>query len=738
MATIRHIRTATGRMAALCLVSSVAFGQQPDLDRRLAEIREVGRFVPEKAIGQLRQVEADARAAAPATRGEFLNLLSLTERATGRHAEAITVADELLALGKEHHDKVLVAKGLLAKGYVASRQNQLDLSHQLIWEAERLASGTGDMALRVELAITSGTAFSEEGNLPAALAKVQEAVALARNHGRPIQMVMALNALANQYSRLREFDKGFEALAEASDIAVKTNSPGRMATLKNTEYGLAIETGQADRALNALLAALALERKIGAETMIVGSLVDLSDSYLKRHDYERAASYAQQAITAAKRVHRAGSEATARVNLGQAHLGRGRIAEGKREFESGLAHYEASGDQPELQAVLAEYGEALERAGDMAGAVAAYHRERAISDELFKQSRQKSMLELQEKYEAEKKQRQIELLSRENQLKSTELDNRKLQQRVWWLLALVFAMASVIVGILYRKVRTANARLHEKNLELKHQSSRDPLTGLYNRRHFQEFIRGHIQAEKRSAGTSGEEIVGAMFLIDVDHFKHVNDRHGHAAGDAVLTMISENLHIILRETDMIVRWGGEEFLAFLPAIPRNGIDEVAARLLAGIAEQDIIYLGARIPVRVSVGYAPFPLKPGRAELSWERAVNLVDMALYLAKAQGRNRAYGVRGFANFELTTMEDIEQNLERAWRAGFVDMAVVLGETPPARAAQWPEAAALVEERALTQGACQGLVADGCIMKLFPPIAERKANENLHVNRCRGDVCL
>lgn len=682
-------------LAALCLVPSFAFAQQTELDRRLAEIREVGRFVPAKAIVQLRKVEADARAAPPATQGEFLNVLSLAERAIGRHDEAIALADELVALGKKHKDKVLVAKGLLSKGYVASRRNQLDLSHQLIWEAERLANTTKDMALRIEAAITSGHSHAEEGNLPAALGKLQEAVAMARATGRPIQMVMALNALANQYSRLKEYDKGFEALAEASALAATTNSPGRMATLKNTEYGLALETGQADRALNALLEALALERKIGAESMIAGSLVDLSDSYLKRHDYNRAASYARQAITAANHVHNGSYEATARVNLGQAHLGRGRLAEGKREFETGLAYYEQSGDKPELQAVLAEYGQALERAGDMAGAVVAYHRERAISDELFKERRQKSLLELQEKYETENKQRQIELLRRENQLKSTEIDNRRLQQRVWWLLVLVFAMASVIVGILYRKVRSANARLEEKNQELKQQSSLDPLTGLYNRRHFQEFMRNHVHAEKRGAGTSGEEIVGAIFLLDVDHFKHVNDRHGHAAGDAVLKMISENLRVILRETDMIVRWGGEEFLAFLPAIPRSGVDEIAGRLLAGIAEQEIVYQGCRISTRVSVGYAPFPLKPGRTELSWERAVNLVDMALYLAKAHGRNRAYGVRGFANFEQTSMEAIEQDLERAWREGFVDMTVVLGEGPVLPKRPWPETGAASAKR-------------------------------------------
>jgi diguanylate cyclase (GGDEF)-like protein len=99
---------------------------------------------------------------------------------------------------------------------------------------------------------------------------------------------------------------------------------------------------------------------------------------------------------------------------------------------------------------------------------------------------------------------------------------------------------------------------------------------------------------------------------------------------------------------MIVRWGGEEFLAFLPAVPRSGLDEVARRLLAGIRRRSIEYQGIRLSVNVSIGFAPFPLAPGGRRMSWERAVNLVDMALYLAKGHGRNRAYGVRGFGQGE------------------------------------------------------------------------------------------
>ncbi len=663
-------------LASLVLTSPLALADAPKalgLEARLAEIREINRFIPERALPMLLKIEGEARAGSVADKADMLAELCVAYQKVGRNDQALATCDELIAFGRREKNDAAIAKGLVRKGYIKYAQNELALSHALIWEAERHALSTDDVEVRVRVGVSASEAFAEDGNFPRALEKMQAVLAYTRQHGEPVHMVIVLNALTRLYVQMREFDKASESLAEAYVAAEKINSPGRMATLKGTEYGLAMDTGQMQRALKAQLAALSLERSIGAQSMVARSLVNLSDYYLKLHDYRNALAYGTQALDAALAIRDETAGATARVNIGQAYLASGRIAEGKRAFEEGLAIYEQNGDKPELQSVLAEYGGALERAGDYPGAINAYHRERTLSNELFEKRRQKAMLELQEKYDADKRQRQIELLERENQVKSAEIDNRRLQQRIWGLLIMVFALVTVIVAMLYRKVRHANAQLHEKNQELKQQSVRDPLTGLYNRRHFQDFMRTHQQLEKRGVGTSGDEMVSALFLMDVDHFKHINDTWGHGAGDAVLIKIAASLREILRETDMIVRWGGEEFLAFLPAIPRSGLDEVARRLLEGIAETRIEYGGETLSAQVSIGFAPYPLAPAGQPLPWERAVNLVDMALYMAKGHGRNRAYGLRGFSGTTQTSMEEIEQNLEQAWRAGFVEMSIV-----------------------------------------------------------------
>jgi diguanylate cyclase (GGDEF)-like protein len=675
-----HHRRSLGLLAALFLASNLAFADAPaPLAQRLAALQDVSRFVPQRALPQLMKLERESRAAPLAEKAAFLDLACKTYNTLGKNDVANKLCDELIQLGQQHADNTITARGLLAKGYVQFSLNELALSHQLIWQAEKLAAGSRDMDLRVRVTISSGESFGEDGNFPMALTRLQAAANLSRESGQPMLMVIAYNSLANLYEQMREYEKGFDALKEAYRAAESIDSPGRLATLKNTEYALSMDTGQTQRGLKALLEAVELERRIGAGPMIATALVNLSDFYLKEKDYRNVLSYGQQALEQARLINKENSMATARVNIGQAYLALGRLAEGKKSIEEGMAWYEKSGDKPQLQAVLAEYGDALERAGDLPGALDAYHRERILSNELFETRRQKAVMELQEKYEADKARRQIELLRQENQVKTTEIDNRRLQQRVWWLLALVFALSSVIVYFFYRKVRQANAQLEEKNLELKQQSARDPLTALYNRRHFQEFMRGQQDIALASAN---DEMVSAMYLMDVDHFKHINDTYGHGAGDAVLREISDALREILRETDMIVRWGGEEFLAFLPAVPRGSLDDVARRLLSGIPARTIDYQGVQLSVNVSIGFAPFPLAPGGKSMSWERAVNLVDMALYLAKGHGRNRAYGVQGFAHETGMTMEQIEQDIEAAWRAGSVELSVVQGSWPELRA--------------------------------------------------------
>jgi diguanylate cyclase (GGDEF)-like protein len=237
------------------------------------------------------------------------------------------------------------------------------------------------------------------------------------------------------------------------------------------------------------------------------------------------------------------------------------------------------------------------------------------------------------------------------------------------LLAAACLLSFAVVALLYRRVRHTNQLLSSSNELLKVQSERDPLTGLANRRHFQAVMR-QLAADGKLSGT--------VYLIDIDHFKNINDRHGHSAGDAVLIEVAQRLRDTLREEDLIVRWGGEEFLVVVQALAPEQVDTLAQRMLSALDHVPVQVDAHRIPVTSSIGFATFPIGPAPLQVSWERAINLVDTAMYLAKAHGRNRAYGVRLMHASDEASLEAITLSLESAWREGQVELTLLQGRAP------------------------------------------------------------
>lgn len=156
----------------------------------------------------------------------------------------------------------------------------------------------------------------------------------------------------------------------------------------------------------------------------------------------------------------------------------------------------------------------------------------------------------------------------------------------------------------------------------------DPLTGLYNRR----YALPHVDRIAERAAARGRSY--ALLLADLDHFKTVNDRYGHAAGDAVLIALAERLRHHTRPSDLIARYGGEEFLIVMPDATRNSAKEAAMRLCqmmtdtpVRIAEQDDI--AVTLSIGVSIGRPDAGVSP-------RELIERADAALYAAKAQGRN------------------------------------------------------------------------------------------------------
>ncbi|MBP8143766.1 MAG: GGDEF domain-containing protein [Inhella sp.] len=161
-------------------------------------------------------------------------------------------------------------------------------------------------------------------------------------------------------------------------------------------------------------------------------------------------------------------------------------------------------------------------------------------------------------------------------------------------------------------------------------SARDPMTGLVNRRSFEMALEREIDRVARAGD------VALLLLLDIDHFKRVNDSHGHAAGDGVIKAVAEAIQQAVRPMDTVARTGGEEFAVVLPNCPSSFGPTVAERIRANVAALSIaVSPGVILGVTVSLGGAYAPQWVRSSPLLWmERA----DRQLYRAKAEGRNRA----------------------------------------------------------------------------------------------------
>jgi diguanylate cyclase (GGDEF)-like protein len=200
------------------------------------------------------------------------------------------------------------------------------------------------------------------------------------------------------------------------------------------------------------------------------------------------------------------------------------------------------------------------------------------------------------------------------------------------------------------KVKERTIQLNDANEKLKELSLHDPLTNLYNRRYAFEFIDSKLNVfvrkktislhkqEKRSL--SAEEDVIGIYLIDIDHFKMVNDTYGHSAGDTVLITLSRVLKNMIRAEDILIRWGGEEFLIILYNTQPGYLETFSIKVLKTIEETPIhISENETIHKTCSVGFVQMPLDLTNPELlNLEQMINLSDYALYCAKEHGRNCA----------------------------------------------------------------------------------------------------
>lgn len=645
----------------------------PALESQLAKLVQQAQQQPEVALQALKQLrdQHNSLVASP-TRLRYAE--AQIRLAAGDTAGVGAIADELAHQPGMSAQALLLSAGIaerlgrLSEASVSAQQAlaQLDVLCPPGDEVRSVKQGCDFRSASIALRIL-GDAQSNRGATVQALTLTKRWLALVQAGNDRFLTVLAKGNLAAISQSLDRPADAQNWLEQAEKLA--EGDTLLMAYVKTYEAVVAGRSGDKAGLLRAQQEGLALARQAGAVLLAARAQVNLTDYYMTQQRPDRALALAREALPVLQRFNDLRYERVLRHNMAITLLRMRQFDAARREMARVEELRQGQADTTLRIRELRELGEAWATAGQPKEAITLFHIERQLTAEANARNREASLDELRLKYDSTRKQRDLDLLNRDRTINDQQLGNRHLAAQVSIAVAVLFGLSLVLAALMVRKVHAANKRLKANQALLRAQSERDPLTDLANRRHFLAVM------GRQSAEQAHGYFKGALLMVDIDHFKRVNDEHGHGIGDVVICEVARRLCHAVREGDLVVRWGGEEFLIYAPAVSADDVAHLAERVLHTVGGSPVTTEDGPLRVTVSIGFAHFPLPPGELPLHWEQAVNWADMALYTAKAQGRNRAMGIAGVNAADSNALVQIEADFDAACSSDRVALRAVSG---------------------------------------------------------------
>ncbi len=588
---------------------------------------------------------------------------------------ALAYGRDALVLLDALPDPATRAATLAEMGWAYMTMSRYDSAVAYAERGRDVAAAAGARAEEARALSNLGTIAQRRGDPDAAIALFGRALEIQRASGTLTDVATSLNNLGFVYgSDLAEYEHALELHAEALHIRERLGDSTAIALSLNN-IGIVYERlRRADQALVFFERALAMRRALGLKARIAATLDNIGSLHMTRGDARKALAAHRESLAIRETIADPSAVAQAHRNVGLAYLALGRLAPARGEIaeavrlgsaieDKGLlarnlialaaverARGDAAAAERAAERALAiartmatsrdlrlraweALSEAQAVAGRHAAALASFKRVRAVGDSIFDEATSRRVASLGRQVEQERREREVQLLRVEASYRT--------EQRNTLAIAAALMLVAGLVAYWRRVLRTRRAETL---------STTDPLTGVRNRRYLEQIIAGEVAGSLRrhrsaaEQGSAPEDADLACLLLDIDHFKQVNDTYGHAVGDRLLVEMARALERVCRGSDVVVRWGGEEFLILGRFADRSHtaahaerLRRVVERLAVPVGEAG----GPTLRVTCSIGYAVFPLDVQHPEaLSWDEIVRVADRALYAAKRGGRNQCSG--------------------------------------------------------------------------------------------------
>jgi diguanylate cyclase (GGDEF)-like protein len=586
----------------------------------LATLDELAFRDPASALPQL-AAAISSGADMPTTRRAALHAIAAdASRQMGFSRQTITHADAGLALLPAGDMSDLAVRMRTVRALVSTNVGGIDAATV---ELTRVIDAIGNdrpLALGCLLRDRGWLNF-RDGNPDQALDDLLRSYALLRRVASREEAMVAAGRLSMAQFSVRDYPQALQLVDETIAFFREQKAPVRLATALDRRAAILKAAGRLDEALLAAEEALKIHDGIKDRVGTGLSQMRMCGVLIERNALTEAGEWCDRAETTLSQTSGMDDNdyRTLAALRGRLYLALGRSKEAVAQFDRAIA---PGGAQPADD--IAELYELRSRAH---AAVADYPAAFNDQGEYLRRMREQGTLDrirevaqLRVQFENDQEKQKIALLEKDKKLAEERLNS---QTRTTQLVAIA-GLTGLVTAFFLGYALLSNRRHRAELIRL---AERDELTGLLNRR---AIVRKAVEHLSRARESKGSLIIG---LIDLDHFKSVNDRFGHAVGDQLLQRLAVSLRTALHTREVFGRYGGEEFLVLFPDCSMDQAREGAERLRAALRESPLNIEGQEVTVSMSMGLASFE----SGDVLYDQVARRADIALYVAKTQGRDR-----------------------------------------------------------------------------------------------------
>ncbi len=615
-----RFRRAFGVLLALSAFSSVAdaacLGSQGG---ELAALEELAFRDPAAALPQLATAISAAADMPPTQRAAMHAIAADASRQLGFSRQTITNTDAGLALLPAGDMSDLAIRMRTVRALVSTNVGGIDAATV---ELTRLIDAVGDRPLALGCLLRDrGWLNFRDGNPDQALDDLMRAYTLLqRNASREEAMVGAGRLSMAQFS-VRDYPQALALVDETIAFFRDQNAQIRLATALDRRTAILMAAGRLDEAVLAAEEALRIHQGIGDRVGTGLSQMRMCGVLIQRNSLKQADEWCDRAeLTLSQTSGMDDNDYRTLAALrGRLYLALGRSKEAVAQFDRAIA---PGGAQPADD--IAELYELRSRAHAAVGDYPAAFNDQG---EFLRRMREQGTLDrirevaqLRVQFENDQEKQKIVLLEKDAKLAEERLNS---QTRTTQLVAIA-GLTGLVTAFFLGYALLSNRRHRAELIRL---AERDELTGLLNRR---AIVRKAVELLSRAREAKGTLIIG---LIDLDHFKSINDRFGHAVGDQLLQRLATALRTSLHTREVFGRYGGEEFLVLFPDTTLEQARLSSERLRATLREQHLRVDDQDVTVTLSLGLASYE----NGDVLFDQVARRADIALYVAKTQGRDR-----------------------------------------------------------------------------------------------------